>query len=77
MKRKQAGSIVIISSMSSQIVNHPLTQCFYNPSKAAVSSLYLFSLYAVIFRGADKHIVANAWHPNGRLTTCVLHSYAH
>lgn len=33
------GSIVIISSMSSQICNRPLTQCFYNSSKAAVSNL--------------------------------------
>ncbi|MBW0502545.1 hypothetical protein O181_042260, partial [Austropuccinia psidii MF-1] len=33
------GSIVITSSMSSQICNRPLTQCFYNSSKAAVSNL--------------------------------------
>lgn len=38
-KRKQPGSIVIVSSMSSQIVNSPLTQCFYNSSKGAVSNL--------------------------------------
>jgi NAD(P)-dependent dehydrogenase (short-subunit alcohol dehydrogenase family) len=37
--RKQPGSIVIISSMSSQIVNSPLTQVFYNSSKAAVTNL--------------------------------------
>lgn len=37
--REQPGSIVIISSMSSQIVNMPLTQCFYNSSKGAVSNL--------------------------------------
>jgi len=39
IKRKQPGSIVIVSSMSSQIVNSPLTQCFYNSSKGAVSNL--------------------------------------
>ncbi|KAL8292847.1 hypothetical protein RQP46_000541 [Phenoliferia psychrophenolica] len=39
VERKQPGSIVIISSMSSQIVNSPLTQCFYNSSKGAVSNL--------------------------------------
>jgi len=39
IERKEPGSIVIISSMSSQIVNSPLTQCFYNSSKAAVTSL--------------------------------------
>lgn len=33
------GSIVINSSMSSQICNRGLTQCFYNSSKAAVSNL--------------------------------------
>lgn len=37
--RKHKGSIVIISSMSSQICNHPLTQAFYNSSKGAVSNL--------------------------------------
>ncbi|SCV73261.1 BQ2448_7186 [Microbotryum intermedium] len=37
--RKHPGSIVIVSSMSSQIVNSPLTQCFYNSSKGAVSNL--------------------------------------
>jgi sorbose reductase len=43
--RKHKGSIVINSSMSSQIVNvadepaKALTQCFYNSSKAATSSL--------------------------------------
>lgn len=30
--RQQPGSIVIIASMSSQIVNSPLTQCFCTPS---------------------------------------------
>lgn len=40
----QGGSIVITSSMSSQIINQvgagkPLTQIFYNSSKAAVSNL--------------------------------------
>ncbi|CCM02002.1 uncharacterized protein FIBRA_04076 [Fibroporia radiculosa] len=40
----QGGSIVITSSMSSQIINQvasgkPLTQVFYNSSKAAVSNL--------------------------------------
>ncbi|ORY76496.1 NADP-dependent mannitol dehydrogenase [Leucosporidium creatinivorum] len=39
IKRNQPGSIVIVSSMSSQIVNSPLTQCFYNSSKGAVSNL--------------------------------------
>lgn len=39
MERQYHGSIVIVSSMSSQIVNSPLTQCFYNSSKAAVSNL--------------------------------------
>jgi len=43
-ERKQGGSIVITSSMSSQIINTtgeatPLTQVFYNSSKAAVSNL--------------------------------------
>ncbi|KAH9947812.1 NADP-dependent mannitol dehydrogenase [Amylocystis lapponica] len=42
--KRQDGSIVITSSMSSQIINQlaagkPLTQVFYNSSKAAVSSL--------------------------------------
>ncbi|KAF9484230.1 NADP-dependent mannitol dehydrogenase MtDH [Pholiota conissans] len=41
---QQGGSIVITSSMSSQIINQtasnkPLTQVFYNSSKAAVSNL--------------------------------------
>ncbi|TFK28243.1 NADP-dependent mannitol dehydrogenase [Coprinopsis marcescibilis] len=44
IERKQKGSIVITSSMSSQIINktdskNPLTQIFYNSSKAAVSNL--------------------------------------
>ncbi|KAK4705971.1 hypothetical protein P7C70_g216, partial [Phenoliferia sp. Uapishka_3] len=39
VERQEPGSIVIISSMSSQIVNSPLTQCFYNSSKGAVSNL--------------------------------------
>jgi len=43
-ENKQKGSIVITSSMSSQIINtaglnKPLTQVFYNSSKAAVSNL--------------------------------------
>ncbi|KAI0922682.1 putative NADP-dependent mannitol dehydrogenase [Taiwanofungus camphoratus] len=42
--KAQGGSIVITSSMSSQIINQvatgkPLTQIFYNSSKAAVSNL--------------------------------------
>ncbi|KAG2360122.1 hypothetical protein BDR07DRAFT_170137 [Suillus spraguei] len=42
--KKHGGSIVITSSMSSQIINQaatnePLTQAFYNSSKAAVSNL--------------------------------------
>jgi len=44
IERKHKGSIVINSSMSSQIINQsgenePLTQIFYNSSKAAVSSI--------------------------------------
>lgn len=44
MERQIKGSIVINSSMSSQIINtqgemDPLTQVFYNSSKAAVSSV--------------------------------------
>lgn len=44
IERKEKGSIVITSSMSSQIINvvgnaDPLTQVFYNSSKAAVSNL--------------------------------------
>ncbi|KIJ93044.1 hypothetical protein K443DRAFT_413687 [Laccaria amethystina LaAM-08-1] len=44
LERKQQGSIVITSSMSSQIINKsaeaiPLAQVFYNASKAAVSNL--------------------------------------
>ncbi|KAF8625849.1 hypothetical protein AX17_006745 [Amanita inopinata Kibby_2008] len=44
MERDYKGSIVITASMSSQIINQavqnqPLTQVFYNSSKAAVSSL--------------------------------------
>ncbi|KAF5325021.1 hypothetical protein D9619_010098 [Psilocybe cf. subviscida] len=43
-EKKQKGSIVITSSMSSRIINKtttssPLTQVFYNSSKAAVSNL--------------------------------------
>ncbi|PPQ65924.1 hypothetical protein CVT24_011257, partial [Panaeolus cyanescens] len=42
--RKHAGSIIITSSMSSHIINQsarnkPLTQVFYNSSKAAVTNL--------------------------------------
>ncbi|BGO95200.1 hypothetical protein NBRC10512_000983 [Rhodotorula toruloides] len=37
--RKQAGSIVVISSMSDTIINSPITQVFYNSSKGAVSNL--------------------------------------
>ncbi|GAA5889230.1 hypothetical protein JCM16303_004356 [Sporobolomyces ruberrimus] len=39
IKRKQAGSIVVVSSMSDTIVNSPITQVFYNSSKGAVSNL--------------------------------------
>ncbi|KAF8233261.1 NADP-dependent mannitol dehydrogenase MtDH [Tricholoma matsutake] len=44
LEEKSKGSIVITSSMSSQIINQsginePLTQVFYNSSKAAVSNL--------------------------------------
>lgn len=44
IQRKAKGSIVVTSSMSSQIINvtdvaSPLTQVFYNSSKAAVSNL--------------------------------------
>jgi len=44
LARKSKGSIVINSSMSSQIINQaaqnvPLTQVFYNSSKAAVSAV--------------------------------------
>lgn len=39
VERKRPGSIVIVASMSSQIVNAPLKQCFYNSSKAAVAQL--------------------------------------
>jgi len=44
MEKKHGGSIVITSSMSSQIINQaapnePLTQVFYNSSKGAVSNL--------------------------------------
>jgi len=49
--RKQKGSIVIVSSMSSQICNHPLTQAFYNSSKGAVSNL--------------GKMLASEWAPNG------------
>jgi len=39
IKRKQQGSIVVVSSMSDTIVNSPITQVFYNSSKGAVSNL--------------------------------------
>ncbi|KWU41507.1 NADP-dependent mannitol dehydrogenase, partial [Rhodotorula sp. JG-1b] len=39
IKRKQPGSIVVISSMSDTIVNSPIQQVFYNSSKGAVSNL--------------------------------------
>ncbi|KAF9045196.1 mannitol dehydrogenase from agaricus Bisporus [Panaeolus papilionaceus] len=44
IQRKHAGSIIITSSMSSHIINQsarnqPLTQVFYNSSKAAVTNL--------------------------------------
>ncbi|KAI5451968.1 hypothetical protein NCC49_001267 [Naganishia albida] len=35
----QNGRIVFVSSMSAHIANKDATQCFYNPSKAAVSML--------------------------------------
>lgn len=44
IETKEKGSIVVTSSMSSQLINQtaldtPLTQVFYNSSKAAVSNL--------------------------------------
>lgn len=56
--RKHKGSIVIISSMSSQICNHPLEQAFYNSSKGAVSNL--------------GKMLASEWAPYG--IRCNIHS---
>ncbi|OAV89420.1 NADP-dependent mannitol dehydrogenase [Puccinia triticina 1-1 BBBD Race 1] len=53
------GSIVITSSMSSQICNRPLTQCFYNSSKAAVSNLGK----CLAAEWADKSIRVNMLSP--------------
>ncbi|KAG0143664.1 hypothetical protein CROQUDRAFT_660923 [Cronartium quercuum f. sp. fusiforme G11] len=53
------GSIVITSSMSSQICNRPLTQCFYNSSKAAVSNLGK----CLAAEWADHHIRVNMLSP--------------
>lgn len=39
MKQLNGGSIILIASMSSHIVNYPQEQCCYNASKAAVRHL--------------------------------------
>ncbi|KAF8523684.1 NADP-dependent mannitol dehydrogenase [Hysterangium stoloniferum] len=65
-RKHQGGSIVITSSMSSQIINQvaqnkPLTQLFYNSSKAAVSH---------VVRG-----LAAEWAPYGIRVNCVSPGY--
>jgi len=65
-RKAQGGSIVITSSMSSQIINQagenqPLTQVFYNSSKAAVSNLA---------KG-----LASEWAPHGIRVNCVSPGY--
>ncbi|PCH37430.1 putative NADP-dependent mannitol dehydrogenase [Wolfiporia cocos MD-104 SS10] len=60
----QGGSIVITSSMSSRIINQvdkgkPLTQVFYNSSKAAVSNLTM----GLAAEWAQYHIRVNAVAP--------------
>ncbi|KAF8547955.1 NAD(P)-binding protein [Imleria badia] len=60
----RAGSIVITASMSAQIINQasrnrPLTQAFYNSSKAAVRHLSK----ALAAEWADKHIRVNTISP--------------
>jgi len=53
------GSIVLTSSMSSQIVNRGINQVFYNSSKAAASSI----VKCLAVEWADKHIRINALCP--------------
>lgn len=39
IKQRTGGSIILVASMSSHIVNFPQEQCCYNASKAAVRHL--------------------------------------
>ncbi|KAI9571000.1 hypothetical protein HD554DRAFT_235280 [Boletus coccyginus] len=62
--RNQEGSIVITASMSAQIINQasrnkPLTQAFYNSSKAAVRHL----AKGLAAEWAEKHIRVNTVSP--------------
>ncbi|KAF8867838.1 NADP-dependent mannitol dehydrogenase MtDH [Gymnopilus junonius] len=73
-ENKQKGSIVITSSMSSQIINisglnKPLTQVFYNSSKAAVSNL----TKGLAAEWADYGIRVNALSPGYVMTDQTAH----
>ncbi|PPQ69041.1 hypothetical protein CVT26_003750 [Gymnopilus dilepis] len=73
-ENKQKGSIVITSSMSSQIINQcgpnkPLTQVFYNSSKAAVSNL----TKGLAAEWADYGIRVNALSPGYVMTDQTAH----
>ncbi|KAK4046847.1 hypothetical protein OIO90_006423 [Microbotryomycetes sp. JL221] len=58
-ERQEPGSIVVISSMSSQIVNWPITQVFYNTSKGAVSNM----VRCLAMEWAEKNIRVNTVSP--------------
>ncbi|KAF9564025.1 NAD(P)-binding protein [Agrocybe pediades] len=73
-ERNHGGSIIITSSMSSQIINKtsetsPLTQVFYNSSKAAVSNL----CKGLAAEWAPYNIRVNAISPGYVLTDQTAH----